>query len=186
MTGVFFAIVGASGVGKDTLIDGARAALKDDPRYVFARRAITRPADAGGEEHEAVSEDAFERRRAAGEFLVWWRAHGLSYGLPARLRDELAAGRHVVANGSREALAAMMAAIETLAVIEIVAPPEVVAQRLKSRGREEEAVIAARLKRQRAPFPIGLPVTAVCNDASAAVGIKRLLTALRVPTHASV
>lgn len=179
--GVFFAIVGASGVGKDTLIDGVRAALKDDPRYVFARRVITRPADAGGEAHEAVSEEIFEQRLAAGDFLVSWQAHGLRYGLPAQLASELAAGRHVIANGSRDALPAMIAAIENLVVIEIVAPDAIVAQRLRSRGREDDAAIAARLARKRAPFPEGLRVVRVSNDASAAAGIERLLAVLREP-----
>ena len=54
--GVFFFVVGPSGVGKDTLIDGAKAALRDDARYVFATRTITRPAGAPGEAHVGVSQ----------------------------------------------------------------------------------------------------------------------------------
>ena len=37
-------------------MDGARAALADDADIVFARRVITRSADAGGEDHEALTE----------------------------------------------------------------------------------------------------------------------------------
>lgn len=98
--GILFVIVGASGVGKDTLIAGAMTALAASGRYVACRRVITR-AEGPGEDHEPISPEEFERRAAAGGFLHRWQAHGLSYGLPIELRAELEAGRHVVANGSR-------------------------------------------------------------------------------------
>ncbi len=65
MTGTLFLIVGPSGAGKDTLLDGTRESLKGDNSFVFAKRVITRPASAGGEEHDAVDVEEFERRRAA-------------------------------------------------------------------------------------------------------------------------
>ena len=87
MAGTMYLVVGPSGAGKDTLLDGARQALAGDARYVFARRAITRPADAGGEEHDSVTSDEFARRRERGDFMVSWSAHGLDYGLPLSLRQ---------------------------------------------------------------------------------------------------
>mgnify|MGYP001549422271 CR=1 FL=1 len=64
-TGSFFVVVGASGVGKDTLIAGAMEILAPTGRYVQARRVITRPAGPG-EDHTPVSPDEFERLEAAG------------------------------------------------------------------------------------------------------------------------
>ncbi|TPW05570.1 MAG: phnN,nitR, partial [Alphaproteobacteria bacterium] len=55
--GVLILVVGPSGVGKDSMIEGARAALADDPDVVFVRRDITRAVDAGGEQHHAVDDE---------------------------------------------------------------------------------------------------------------------------------
>ena len=51
-TGCLIAVVGASGVGKDSLMEGARQMLSD---CHFVQRIITRPADAGAEDHIAAS-----------------------------------------------------------------------------------------------------------------------------------
>jgi thymidine phosphorylase len=175
--GTFFLVVGASGVGKDTLLDGARAALAGDARFVFAQRVITRAADAGGEAHCAITPDEFRRRRDAGDFLLHWSAHGFDYGLPAALRAELAAGRHVIANGSRATVAELAKRVP-LVVIEVTAPPETVAARLRARGREDAAAIAGRLDRKTPPFPPEIEVVRVVNDGEPAVGTARLVSAL--------
>ena len=97
MTGRLICVVGPSGAGKDTLIDAART---QRPDLVIVRRVITRPSALGGEDFEGVTQAEFERRKAAGDFALDWRAHGLSYGLPAAtlaLRDE---GRDLLVNGS--------------------------------------------------------------------------------------
>jgi ABC-type phosphate/phosphonate transport system ATPase subunit len=59
------AVVGPSGAGKDTLMEAARLRLEGRPGFRFARRVITRPADAGGEEHEALDRAAFLARQAS-------------------------------------------------------------------------------------------------------------------------
>ncbi|WP_051356820.1 phosphonate metabolism protein/1,5-bisphosphokinase (PRPP-forming) PhnN [Azorhizobium doebereinerae] len=177
-SGLFFFVVGPSGSGKDTLIEGAKAALGPSGRYVFARRAITRPADAGGEAHEALSVDQFEAVSAARGFLLQWQAHGLRYGLRADLLDEMAAGRHVVANGSRAMVAELAAHVPHLVVVEITAPAEVLAQRLTGRGREAAENIAARLDRKVPPFPAGVAVIQVANDSTPRAGVERFVAAL--------
>ena len=53
--GTLFLVVGPSGAGKDSLLAGAQNVLQYDSSIVFARRCITRPSDAGGELHAAMS-----------------------------------------------------------------------------------------------------------------------------------
>ncbi|RDV04731.1 phosphonate metabolism protein/1,5-bisphosphokinase (PRPP-forming) PhnN [Undibacter mobilis] len=181
MTGTLFLVVGPSGVGKDTLLDGARSRLSGDPRFVFARRVITRAADAGGEDHEAVTTEEFARRKATGGFLLTWAAHGLNYGLPAALLDALAAGRTVVANGSRATIAELGQIVPRLTIVEITAPPEAVAARLRARGREDEAQVAERIARAVPALPAGVDVVRVVNDADVASGVAKLVAVLSAP-----
>ena len=171
------AVVGPSGAGKDTLMAGARARLGPDGRFRFVRRSVTRPASAGGEDHEPLDRDAFLQRRNAGGFALWWEAHGLLYGIPADIEPDLAAGRCVVANLSRGALAEADARYPPLLVLEITAPPAVLAARLAARGREDPGTIAARLARE-APLPPSLRVRRVVNDGPPEAGAAQVAAAL--------
>jgi ribose 1,5-bisphosphokinase len=166
-------VVGPSGAGKDTLLNAARATLAHDPRFRFVRRVITRPADAGGEAHEAVAEAEFARRR----FALSWEAHGLCYGIPADIEADLEAGRVVVANVSRGVIA-KAARRYPVRVIQITAPPDVLAARLSSRGRESAADIAARLSRAVA-LPSEVETETLVNDSTPEAGVVRLVAALR-------
>jgi ribose 1,5-bisphosphokinase len=175
MSGLY-AIVGASGVGKDTLMEAARA---HDPRIHLVRRVITRPAEAGGEDFESVTEAEFARRLAAGDFVLHWRAHGLSYGIPAEVRGMLAAGRPVLFNGSRAALAEAARAFPELKVIHVTARPEVLRQRLLSRGRESAREIEKRLKRARVSLPSGLEVLELDNSGDLETALYAVLDFVR-------
>ena len=157
-------VVGPSGAGKDTLMAAARARLAGDARFLFARRCITRPAEAGGEDHIAMSVPEFEDVRDAEGFAFWWAAHGLLYGIPREAEAALAAGRVVVANLSRTVLAEA-AARWPMRVLFITAPLAVLAARLAARGREDTRDIGVRLARE-AVLPSGLEVETVMNDST--------------------
>ena len=145
--GTMVVVVGPSGAGKDSVIGYALSRLGERPDIHLVRRLITRPADAGGEQHEALSESEFETRLHAGDFAVDWTAHGLRYGIPASVRDELAKGHVVIANGSRAVLDRFKDAFPSLLIVNIVTRPEILAERLGKRGRETTADIALRLER---------------------------------------
>lgn len=164
MNGVFFAVVGPSGAGKDTLIDYARNALREDPGFAFPKRVITRPADAGGEDHVAVSTDAFKTMAAAGAFLLHWNAHGLRYGVPAKTAELIGAGTSIVVNLSRAAIDQLTRKVPHVEVIHVTAPLETIAKRLAERDRESADDIAERLKRASYELPDVAPVTTIVND----------------------
>lgn len=177
--GTLVLVVGPSGVGKDTLIEGARALLAGDPQVIFARREITRPADAGGEDHNPVTPAAFAARRAAGAYLLSWEANGHSYGASALYADDLAAGRTVVLNASRSVLDAARACFAPVRIVAITAPPEVLRARLTARGRETAAEIEARVARAVMLPVMGDDVSVIANDGPAEEGAAALAALIR-------
>lgn len=163
--GTLVLVVGPSGAGKDMLLRGARRALAGQWAYDFPAREITRPANAGGEAHVAITEAEFAARLAAGAYCLAWRAHGLGYGLPRVLEDGLAAGRTVVVNASRAAISEARQRFAPLRIVHVTAPPHVIARRLHGRGRESAAEIDARLRRAGALAVEGPDVITLVNVA---------------------
>lgn len=167
------AVVGPSGAGKDTLMAMAGKAC---PGIRSARRVITRPADAGGEDFEAVTEAEFARRIDRGDFALHWRAHGLGYGIPAA---QLAGTGTVLFNASRAVLPQALARFPSLVVLMVTAPAAILAARLADRGREDPSDQALRLERATFSLPPGIPFRQVDNDRSTDEGLVRFLEALQ-------
>lgn len=174
MAGRFFAVVGPSGAGKDTLMAEVKRAR---PEVVLARRVITRPAEAGGEPFEGVSAAEFESLAAIGAFLLSWDAHGLRYGVPARIEDDLSSGRDVLANLSRRALPEALARRPDMIILNITATPDILAKRLHARGREAAADRARRLARS-VPLPVGARIVTIDNSGPLADAVAAILAAL--------
>lgn len=180
MTGRLILVVGPSGAGKDSLIDGARQALAGRPEFLFPHRIITRASDPGSEDHLTLSEAQFAAQREAGAFFLSWGAHGLHYALPGHIADALAAGRTVIANVSRAVVEEARCKHPATTVVVVTAPPEVLAERLAARGREEAADVKARLARA-AEQPSGPGVVTVMNDGPLEVAVARFLEVLKTP-----
>lgn len=158
MPGRLFCVVGASGSGKDSLMDYARVRLAGHAQIAFVHRYITRPANAGGENHIALSPLEFAARRSAGLFSLDWESNGHCYGVGLEIDAWLARGMTVVVNGSRQHLDHAKTRYPTLAPVWITVSEASLRKRLQARGRESIAEIDARLARhQRAPMP--------CRDA---------------------
>lgn len=139
-------VVGPSGAGKDSVLEAALSRLPASAPVRRVRRDITRPADAGGEAHNAVSEAEFERHVANGAYGLSWRAHGLGYG--AHKADLTGGQGLIVLNASRGAIDEARARYPEVRVLHVTAPMDVLAQRLADRGRESAQEVHARLSRQ--------------------------------------
>ena len=173
MTGRLIAVVGPSGVGKDSVIAGLLAAR---PGLRAVRRVITRAPDAGGEDFLSVSPAEFARMAGDGAFILHWTAHGLSYGIPLAVRDDLAQG-DVLANLSRGVLGQARSLLPVV-VLSLTAGPETLAQRLGARGREAGADLAARLARPAPDLPQNLHVLTISNDGPLHDTVQAALAAL--------
>jgi ribose 1,5-bisphosphokinase len=170
-------VVGPSGAGKDALIERARLAFAGDPRFVFARRVVTRPPAA--EDHDTVDERAFDEAERQGAWLLAWRAHGLCYAIPGDLRQDLAQGRVVIANVSRGVVLEAEALGFPVTVLHVTADPAILAARIGARGRESAADIRARISRAQA-----MPMHKAClveirNDGSLDHGAALFIEAIR-------
>jgi len=174
-------VTGPSGVGKDSLLDGARAALAHRSDIVFPRRLVTRAPGLGGEDYIAISEADFAARAAGGDFALHWPAHGLHYGIPAAIDADLAAGRQVVVNVSRAVIDAARRKYPGLLVLAINASPDVLRRRLQARGRETPAEIEERLQRAAAYRLDGPDVVQLNNDGPLAEGVARFVALLEKP-----
>lgn len=145
MSGAWVFICGPSGAGKDSVIARARAALAPRHDIVFAQRLITRaPQETSDHQPMSPQDFAFLRRSAA---LAWhWEAHGYGYGVPLRYAHQVAWGRVVVVNGSREH-ADGLPEHSTIRRVLVTAPAEQLAERLARRGRDGPEAITQRLAR---------------------------------------
>jgi guanylate kinase len=146
-----FVITGPSGVGKGTLI---RTLLERVPELELAVSATTRRPRAGeadGVDYHFLSDEEFERRVQAGEFVEQARYSGRRYGtLQSELEQRLAGGHPVVleieVQGARQIRERLPEAVQIF-----IAPPseEALRARLVGRGTDDPEQVAARLETAR-------------------------------------
>jgi ribose 1,5-bisphosphokinase len=150
-------VVGPSGVGKDTLIGGARAALENDTRFSFVRRIVNRPVDAELEDHESMDPGAFAASEAADRFCLVWSAHNQRYALVGEACQRFPGAT----------------------VILVTAEISLRAERLIRRGQENRDQVTARLARETAPVPMGISPMIIDNSGPIAIGVTAFVMALR-------
>ncbi|MGJ8589383.1 MAG: phosphonate metabolism protein/1,5-bisphosphokinase (PRPP-forming) PhnN [Yoonia sp.] len=175
MSGRFIAVVGPSGVGKDSVM---QAMADQDPRIALARRVITRPGDVGGEDFDGVAIEEFQALKDSGSFALSWQAHGLHYAIPIAVKAQLKEGRDMLANLSRAALIHAKDRFARFEVINLTAERDVLAARLAARGRETAVQIAGRLNRAAAHIPEGIEAYCLDNSGPLDLTVKAALDRL--------
>jgi ribose 1,5-bisphosphokinase len=170
-------VVGPSGAGKDTLIDGARSACIRDPMVAFPRRVITRPSSLS-ENNATVSEDSFIRLMADGEFALSWDAHCHRYGIPSLIDDDIRAGRTVVCNVSRTVLGHARRRYALVTVVLVTAPPHILQARVAHRARPSDGEIRPRIARSANLANHCSPDVVISNTGRPSIGIRRLLNVI--------
>jgi ribose 1,5-bisphosphokinase len=176
--GVFVAIVGPSGAGKDSVIRGLSERMTAHDGVVIARRVVTRPADAY-EDHDTLDEAAFADAEKAGRFALSWSAHGLRYGVPVAIDGAIDEGKTVVCNVSRMAVAAVRRRYARSRVVLVTARPEILAARLAARGREGTEDRRERLERAGASEAAVEPDVVLDNNELLNTTVEHLLEQIR-------
>ena len=176
-SGRLIAVVGASGVGKDSVISGV---LHVAPMIRRVRRTITRSADLDGEDHAVATPEAFKLLLAQGEFCLHWSAHGYCYGIPSAVLKQVNEGEQCLVNLSRSVLSAAANLFPSMTVLNITVESATLAERLALRGRENAEQITSRLGRVVSPIPTELDVYDICNDGPLETTVTNALDALGV------
>jgi ribose 1,5-bisphosphokinase len=173
-------VVGPSGAGKDTLIEGARQECRGDPNIVFPQRVVTRPPS-DAESNELLAEPDFARAVAEGAFALWWDAHGHRYGIPICIDEDIRRGRTIVCNVSRTIIGTTRRRYAHVSVVLVTAPADVLQARLEARRRPSDGNVAARIQRSATIEPCSDADFVINNVGRPAVGVRRLVNAIRDP-----
>jgi guanylate kinase len=146
--GKVFVITGPSGVGKGTLIERLLGRIPDLELSVSATTRPPRSGEVDGRDYHFLTDEEFERRVEAGDFLEHATYSGHRYGtLREEVERRLEQGRSVVleieVQGARQVRDAMPEAVQIF-----IAPPdpEALRSRLEGRGTDSGAAIERRLR----------------------------------------
>jgi len=150
-SGKLFVITAPSGAGKTSLIE---ALMRDDPSLKLSISYTTRPPRAGerdGVDYHFVDDAAFLAMRSRGEFLENAEVHGFRYGTSSKvISDALARGEDLILEIDWQGAQQVRRVYPACVGIFIVPPSvEELERRMRSRGKDSDAVIRRRLDNAR-------------------------------------
>jgi guanylate kinase len=149
--GCLYVIVAPSGAGKSSLVN---ALLEREPDVGLSISYTTRPprpGDVSGREYFFVSPAEFQEMADRHEFLEYAEVYGNMYGTSKRwIEKTRATGADVLLEIDWQGARSVHKLFPDMAYIYILPPSiEVLAQRLKKRGKDTPAVIAKRVAAAR-------------------------------------
>ncbi len=179
-------ITGQSGAGKGTLIKRLLEAFPELRLAVSATTRARRPGETEGVHYYFISDEDFDRRLAAGEFLEyhefpWGQRSGTLYSEIARVNDE---GRICVLELETEGALRVSERIPNAVTVFITAPIDELERRLRERATESAGEIEERLRVAQEQLEVAPRFDRVIenDDLSRAVGeLTDLVRGLLVP-----
>ena len=151
--------------------------LRDqDPSLGLTVSATTRAPREGeveGSSYYFMTDEEFARRVDEGEFLEWANVHGHCYGtLVSEVNRFIEQGRSVILEIDVQGGANVRKTFPDVVLVFVAPPsPEVLEERLRGRGTEDESSIELRLANARKEMEVApsYDVTIVNDDLDAAV-----------------
>ena len=150
--GKILVLTAPSGAGKTTLVRHLLSALSDELGFsVSATTRAPRPHERDGEDYYFLTHEKFRELAARGEFLEYEEVYANQfYGtLKSELTRLWAMGKTVVFDVEVKGAMHLKEALADAAHVVFVAPPseEILFERLRSRGTEDEASLHRRIAR---------------------------------------
>lgn len=141
-------ISGPSGVGKGTLVAHVVERLGNVWVSVSATTRNPRSYEVDGINYHFISDDAFDELVEEDGFLEWADVHSGRYGTPREpVEEHLRSGDIVIVEIDVKGAFQLREKKPEAHLVFIDAPSiEIIEQRLRSRGTEDEDVIAARME----------------------------------------
>ena len=141
-------LMGASGVGKDSLIGYVLGRFPGEKNFVVTRRYVTRQGSGENSRYDLpVTTAEFQQLEREGFFTMSWEGYGYRYGIGRReLENNLENQFHCIINGSRRYYPLARQQYPDLVSVLVRADPGLRWLRLETRRRDNPAELATRLK----------------------------------------